>query len=243
MSISASTINKLFYTGATLGPLVDSLHNQCLLTYDIAPITLSFPIVEAQEPSFYSSWLIPPLLGFAYVILGGVVPRFFSSVLSPLPIDPQKPFDLRRSDNGEQSKPSEQSLRYKAILAVLSTALIIRTSEFLTTNGYDFSDSYSILSLAAFSQWILLDRSLAALLSASIASIGGPLSELPFVAFGCWHYLPQVSDYFPLAGILDNYSDLALSSITGPCYFAVTMDAIALGRWFDSMSNDEMMQE
>jgi hypothetical protein len=38
----------------------------------------------------------------------------------------------------------------------------------------------------------------------------------------------------------DNYQDLALSSITGPCYFAVTMDAIALGRWFDLPSmNDE----
>jgi hypothetical protein len=81
----------------------------------------------------------------------------------------------------------------------------------------------------------------------------GPLSELPFVAHGFWHYLPQASDYLPLANVPqnvgdvftwlallvgDNYRDLALSSITGPCYFAVTMDAIALGRWFDSLDND-----
>ena len=36
----------------------------------------------------------------------------------------------------------------------------------------------------------------------------------------------------------ENYSELALSSITGPCYLAVTNDSIALGRWFDAQSGD-----
>ena len=104
-------------------------------------------------------------------------------------------------------------------------------------------------------QWALLDRTPVALLAASIAALGGPLAELPFVAHGFWHYLPQSADYLPLTGDLfqsgsigdkiaikllgESYSDLALSSITGPCYFAVTMDAIALSRYIFYMSNDD----
>ena len=90
---------------------------------------------------------------------------------------------------------------------------------------------------------------LTSLLTASIVSVGGPLSELPFVAGGFWHYIPSAADYLPLANVnLENgiiggdiiaeYKDLALSSITGPCYFAVTMDAIALGRWFKSTNRN-----
>jgi hypothetical protein len=99
-----------------------------------------------------------------------------------------------------------------------------------------------VMLVAALSQWALLDGTIAALIAGSITSIGGPLSELPFVANGFWEYLDQSSDYFPLINVNsdllhaflgENYQSLALSSITGPCYFAVTMDAIALGRWFD----------
>jgi hypothetical protein len=84
--------------------------------------------------------------------------------------------------------------------------------------------------------------------AALLTSVGGPLCELPFVASGCWHYIPSAADYYPLRGLveflvpyyhdIDTYglSNLALSSITGPCYFAVTTDAIALGRWFDDQS-------
>ena len=150
-------------------------------------------------------------------------------------------------------------------MAVLTTAMIIKLSEYLTTHEnvldgfhimtHDVVASANLLVMfaAALSQWAILDGSLAALLAASITSVGGPLSELPFVAHGFWHYLPQAGDYLPLANVPqnvgdvfawlallvgDNYRDLALSSITGPCYFAVTMDAIALGRWFDSLDNE-----
>jgi len=91
--------------------------------------------------------------------------------------------------------------------------------------------------------------------AASLTAFGGPLSELPFVANGFWHYLPESADYLPLSGDLfrpggvadavaskilgEGYNGLALSSITGPCYFAVTMDAIALGRYFYGSSDDE----
>lgn len=36
---------KLFFTGATVGPLVDSVHNQSLLRYDRAPIQIPMPTV------------------------------------------------------------------------------------------------------------------------------------------------------------------------------------------------------
>jgi hypothetical protein len=97
-----------------------------------------------------------------------------------------------------------------------------------------------------------LDRTHTALIAALITSVGGPLCELPFIASGCWHYIPSAADYYPLDGLIlflgqyYNYytndssvlSDLSLSSITAPCYFAVTTDAIALGRWFDDDNND-----
>lgn len=143
---------------------------------------------------------------------------------------------------------SQKTLRNKAILAVLSTALIIRLSEFLQTqqplsgdDGLFLNLNNIIMNIAALSQWAILDRTVPALLSASITSVGGPLSELPFVANGFWHYIPSASDYFPLQDtfLSKTYDiNLALSSITGPCYFAVTMDAIALGRWFDSQTSN-----
>jgi len=108
--------------------------------------------------------------------------------------------------------------------------------------------------MAAIIQWIALDGSIIALLVATLTAIGGPISELPFVGHGVWTYLDEAANYFPLQNIninnilqqlpeqvpqiifgTRNYHDLALSTITGPCYFAVAMDAIALGRWFDSL--------
>lgn len=256
-----NTCAKLFATGATVGPVVDSLHNQCLLRYDLAPISLAWPeslaADQAYDYFFCSSWTVPPLLGVAYIVLGGILPRLFQSMIHALTADTTlEPVETNSADN------TSAKLRIKAVAAVLTTALIIKLSEFLEThpNALDgipidqtaATDSNLIVMLAAaLTQWALLDGTLAALLAASITSLGGPLSELPFVANGFWHYLPQAGDYLPLASIElgndaarwllgDSYQDLALSKITGPCYFAVTMDAIALGRWFDSSSDDDM---
>ena len=99
--------------------------------------------------------------------------------------------------------------------------------------------NFSIMTLAALTQWFVLDRRISSLITACLVGFGGPLSELPFIAGGFWHYIPSAADYSPLAQIqvldnsfLEKYKDLVLSSITGPCYFAVTMDAIAFGRLF-----------
>jgi hypothetical protein len=70
------------------------------------------------------------------------------------------------------------------------------------------------------------------------------------VANGVWEYLSQASNYLPLMkvppdnGLLElvlgeTYQTLALSSSMGPCYFVITMDVIALGRWFDAPSEKE----
>ena len=80
---SPNTAAKLFATGLTVGPVVDSLHNQCLLQYDILAISLKWPDALAADKTydyfFCSSWTVPPLLGVAYVILGGVLPRIFQA--------------------------------------------------------------------------------------------------------------------------------------------------------------------
>jgi hypothetical protein len=249
--LSPSTSAKLFVTGATVGPIVDSLHNQCLLRYEMAQISLEWPTALASfsdyDYLFCSSWYIPPLLGIAYLVLGGVMPRLFETLLEESFLPIQNSIRPAPSTTGSE-------LRTRAIAAVATTALIIKLSEFLETNAavtdniipaLERPEAHILVMLvAALSQWALLDGTIAALLVATITSIGGPLSELPFVASHFWVYLEQAGDYLPLANIVDsgllesllgeNYQTLALSSITGPCYFAVTMDAIALGRWFDA---------
>lgn len=261
-ALSPATTGRLFATGFVAGPIVDSFHNQCLLEYDLLPISLEWPSLLAEWSDyryfFCSSWIVPPLLGVAYVVLGGILPRLFDEILNQISASTtsgaiEEPFK-------SVSPPLRQQLRQRAIVAVSTTALIIKLSEFLETNPAVTDSLFSSLDrptahltamlAAAISQWAFLDGTLSALLAASITAIGGPLSELPFVANGFWEYLDQAADYFPLVdtprdsiilqSILgDNYQDLALSSITGPCYFAVTMDAIALGRWFDSQGMNE----
>jgi hypothetical protein len=227
---SVPTSAKLFGFGATIGPLVDSLHNQCLLEYDFAPIAL-WPLSDSNAGYlFASSWAVPPLLGFAYVVLGGLLPPIFE----------------RLTGRTKHEVTESSVLGIRAILAVMSTALIIKLSELLETNPSNSLEFNLLVMLACtLCQWALLDGTLAALVTASMVSIGGPLSELPFVAHGFWHYLDgdylplQNVHIFPLEGLLGpDYQSLSLSSITGPCYFAVTMDAIALGRWLDSKEDD-----
>ena len=248
---SPGTTAKLFLTGGTLGPLVDSLHNQCLLRYDVAPINIYLPNTDSMDhPILATSCLIPPLLGIAYVVLGGVLPQlvesFWSTIAGIFPVNLDKAND--QFENTLQTIDTKQRSQ-TAIWAVLSTALIIRFSQVLETS-HTFTDTQNlfIMMTAALTQWILLDRTPVALVVAAITALGGPLSELPFVANGCWHYIPEASNYFPLKDFQSNsilsyffkhdYKELSLSSITGPCYFAVTTDAIALRRWFDCATKD-----
>jgi len=234
-----ATAVKLFLFGSTIGPLVDSLHNQCLLEYDIAPITIQNPISSSASPLLCSSWAVPPLLGIAYLILGYILPRVIELVSN---------VKVSSDDDASSERTENIELRNKAILAVTSTAGIIKLSEILQTHEFfDAKTNLEIMAASDLLQWIALDGTPVALVVSCITFVGGPLSELPFVAHGFWHYIPQSADYIPLGNgfdgladslantiLGDGYRDLALSSITGPCYFAVTMDSIALSRYFYS---------
>ena len=178
---------KLFFVGSTVGPLVDSLHNQCLLEYDAAPITLQ-PVTSAS-PIFCSSWAVPPLLGIAYLILGYILPRVIELLL---PRDDPKIYNDDAEDTKtqltahmqRQTTTNTKELRNKAILAVTSTALIIKLSEFLQTHDYitlmdqqiilDAKTSLAIMVLSDALQWIWLDQTPVALVAATITAIGGP---------------------------------------------------------------------
>lgn len=251
---SKATIFKLFLAGSTVGPIVDSLHNQCLLTYDFAPISFDIDS-SSMSHLFASSSVVPPLLGIAYVVLGCILPRIIELIVNN--IKTQSIDSGSFSMIGETSTTETQELKARAILAVSSTSAIIKLSEFLETHSgmtYHLFRSYPLLLdaktnlmimvLADVVQWVALDRTLIALLTGVLTAFGGPLSELPFIAAGFWHYNVDASDYLPLSQVSSNldaiasnlfgdqYKELALSSITGPCYFAVTLDAIALARYF-----------
>ena len=285
---------QLFWTGATIGPMIDGLHNQCLLQYNVAPIILDVPTwlsslvvlsssgdgkVTVYDSSFHSyndyyfephlfasSWCVPPLLGLAYIVLGGVLPRILQNIMS-LVRDNIATTSTSSTTRTTEKPPTTLQLGIKAVLAVLSTAMIILCSQYLivhpnesnygiidNTAVFESSDKLEqhllILMTAAITQWAYLDGTLVAFLTASMTSFLGPLSELPFLAHHIWEYLPDAGDiYVPLQnidrvsvpgqflqGVLgEEYNTLALNGVTGPCYFAVTMDAIAIGRYFTSI--------
>lgn len=116
-----------------------------------------------------------------------------------------------------------------------------------------------LLFTAALLQWLVLDGTAAALLLAAVTAYVGPLAELPFVQAGIWTYLPDAANYLPLHGqglvahVLstallrgdgddNSITSLAISTVSAPCYFAVCMDAIALGRWFDAQHDNEVLK-
>jgi hypothetical protein len=152
---------SLFLTGATVGPIIDTLHNQCLLEYTVLPIhahfsLLSFPTSDASPliiGSANSSWLIPPLLGVSYVILGAFLPRWIEAASS-----------LQPKHQAANKRRSNLSLKDTAILAVLSTATIVRLSEYLqTTYNTSMNDDYAVYNLMvmfilALVQWLVLGK-------------------------------------------------------------------------------------
>jgi hypothetical protein len=85
------------------------------------------------------------------------------------------------------------------------------------------------------------------LLVASLAAVAGPLAELPFLSLGWWEYYDSPALYYPLGEVLSSSSSssssLGIHCLTGPCYFAVTMDAIALGRWFAAIEKRTMSRQ
>lgn len=213
---------KLACTGAVVGTACDALHNQAILVYDRLPVRLDLGV-----GTVCTSLLVPVLLAVAYSVIGGVLPRLTAGIEGGRPI------------------LGGRSRRERALLAVLSTACIIRASEALASAP--LGPSAALLLLLAAAQWAVLDGSLATLALASIVSVGGPLAELPFLYTGVWHYTQPNLFPLELLGVLSP-SDPAgawagLDLLTFPCYFAVCTDAVALGSWYGSGEGGEAEEE
>lgn len=229
----AGVLQKLFLFGASVGPLVDALHNQAILRYDILPLQIDLP----WHQSVKTSLLVVPLLGVAYAVMGAVLPWIIRSLLST---------EHKQQRQHETATPSlvssirGQSPQRRAAAAVLSTASLIKLSEAFVVSSASHTIALPVMYLLALLQWWLLDGEIASLFIAALLSISGPLAELPFMAAGAWHYLQP--DYWPLAafGFGPQHPHIAwagLLAITGPCYFAVATDAIAVGRYFSSVTS------
>mmetsp|Transcript_8816 Transcript_8816/g.27555 ORF Transcript_8816/g.27555 Transcript_8816/m.27555 type:complete len:221 (+) Transcript_8816:90-752(+) len=209
---------KLAGTGAVLGPACDAIHNQLLLEYDVLPVSL-------LDGAAKTSLLIPPLLALTYSLLGGVAPVLARRIA---PGGFGGGLDDRLGDG--LAAPLLPDARGRALAAVVLTCSVIKLSAVLIDGGIE--NAFPLLAAAALAQWLVLDGSWAALGLGLLVGVAGPLAEIPFMELGLWHYLAP--DYYPFGADAPG-----LSSLTGPCYFAVTQDAAALGRLFDDSSPEK----
>ena len=171
---------------------------------------LQYDVLPIGDGIAKTSLLIPPLLALTYALLGGVFPAI-----------------ARRVAPGAAAAPLIDDQRVRTVAAVVATCSVIKLSAVLI--AVDAPNALFVLVAAALVQWGTLDGTYASLLLATVVAVAGPLAEIPFMQLGCWHYYSP--DYFPFGPDLPG-----LSSLTGPCYFAVTQDAQALGRLFDDDS-------
>ena len=107
---------RLAAIGGTLGPLVDAVHNQALLQYDLLPLTLG---------ALHTSWLVPPLLAVAYAVLGGILPALAFALGARL-----------RGGAAEAEVQAALPLRrWSLALCVLTTVAILKGSEILVRSS------------------------------------------------------------------------------------------------------------
>ena len=138
--------------------------------------------------------------------------------------------DAPREDApGAAAAPFIEDQRLRTVAAVVATCSVLKLSAVLI--AAETSYAFFVLAAAALVQWATLDGTYASLLLGTVVAVAGPLAEIPFEELGCWHYYSP--DYFPFGQDLPG-----ISSLTGPCYFAVTQDAQALGRLFDDDERD-----
>ena len=221
--LATTPLALLAATGAFLGPVVDGIHNSVLLSYDFLPVQ-PFGL-------FHTSLLIPPLLAIAYALLGGVLPMAIAHILQSLRV--QLPSEIQ--PDAPKSLPiiKFKSRGLQAATTVTTTIAIIALSRYLHEDpSISGEESLVLLSFVAIGQWAFLDGTTGSFILAFAAAIGGPIAEIPLmVSAHTWHYLTP--DYFPLAFLsFGAVPEAGLERLTGPCYFAVTTDAIALYRFF-----------
>ena len=168
-----------------------------------------------------------------YCVVGGVLPAIAQRVIGAR--EGFGPAGYKQPLLALAQRSCGDDRRIRAVLAVLSTCAIIALSAQLVRCEVPQPAALAALSCAALLEWAVLDGTAAALALGLVLAIFGPIAELPFVSLGAWHYIAP--DYFPLHGLLPDATN-GLSSLTGPCYFAVTTDALALGRCFERDFDD-----
>ena len=193
-------------TGATVGTLVDSLHNQVLLEYHVAPLQVP-SLIHPGALWVASSWTVPPLLAFAYLVLGSILPRVVQKLIQSVAphtklsgtgegIGTVDVSSHTISSNSPRTinSPSLTTLRQRALWAVTTTAAIVKLSDILERHpDFTFAAAAAgsninaldlqhliILFTAAFLQWWALDRTPTAFVCAALTAYVGPLGTCRF---------------------------------------------------------------
>ena len=186
-----------------------------LLQYDVFPITIA--LFNAK-----TSLLIPPLLALTYALLGSVLPSLTERFLV---------------GDGRLLTPPTASFqpRARAALAVVSTIGIIKLSEILTLAPPSRQPQRRRPPRLLPCTMACHRRGVGKLKPRVRCRHWRPARRDPFLGLGCWHYVAP--DYFPLGAGANAWA--GLNYVTAPCYFAVTTDAIAIGRWLSSSVENE----
>eukprot|EP00977_Amphora_coffeiformis_P012918 scaffold3287_cov181-Amphora_coffeaeformis.AAC.7 len=185
------TAVKLMLTGASVGTVVDSLHNQILLEYHVAPIRVVAPssfasseagtvsgIVSPLSLSLHdgsgvwlaSSWIVPPLLAVAYLLLGAVLPRIVQKIISS--VSNVKTENLSPA-NGKDDKNNNNNTKIR-----LDTRGVAADTTITTTAMKD--DGANNLSSSSSSLNFLRDRALwAVTTTAMIVKLSDVLERHP----------------------------------------------------------------
>lgn len=170
----------------------------------------------------------------ACTVLGAALPWVLCTFVLPEGLRGARVVDILR---GAEDGP-------RAAAAVAATAGIVALS--VPLHGWsDQGLATAVLWVAALGEWACLDGSVSTLLGGAMAGVLGPIAEIPLIGIGCWHYLQP--DYFPLLAVVEHggaggsgmegeavrssWSEIGIEGVTGPCYFAVCADSMAVYRY------------
>eukprot|EP00884_Botryococcus_braunii_P008555 jgi/Botrbrau1/17700/Bobra.0166s0124.1 len=165
----------LFASGAVFGTLLDGIHGTVhLLNYDVVPL---------EAAGLHSSWVVPPLLGTFYAIIGPLqiyLDHFAAALISrkqagPIPeglLDYKKPISVTD---------------YAFCTAVLAALLAL--SAVMFAEGLPSSTIFTTLAVLGLVNWLGFDRTIQGFALAVLCAVGAPLSELFIIkVLGFWHY-------------------------------------------------------
>ena len=170
---------QMVLCGAILGPFLDSYHSAfAVLQYD-EPIKLALWGTESQ-PALTTAWWVPELFGVAGFIIGWlyiVLDHIFQS--SP----------YRRSPSGPI-----------ILLGISLFTFQYWLSGALFSSGVERETILDVMSGLAAAGFLVLDNTVAGLISSVATAVGGPIIEIGLLSIlGVYHYSdPGETGFFPL---------------------------------------------